>query len=104
MAENHSPVDPRFYTIAAWRRQASGIGRWLYYVGAAEWYLDYQRWKIRVRWWHPVVWFVMTIAFIVWACVGAYREVAQGISGLALAMSPTDHRDTSLRRLTRFNK
>lgn len=98
---NRPSGDPRFYSVAAWRRQVSWVGRGLYYVGAAEWYLDYQRWKIRFRWWHPVVWLVMVIAFLASAGVGAYHGIEDGIAGLKLARSPTDHPDTSLRRAPR---
>ena len=52
------------FSRKVWRSQTSKAARVLYYLGASNYYLDYQVWKAHYRLWHPVT-LLLLVVFIV---------------------------------------
>lgn len=58
-------IDEQYYTKKSWKEQVELNGQVAYYLGVMDFYLDYQVWQPRFRFWHPITWCFVIGALII---------------------------------------
>ena len=53
------------------------MAKFFLYSGAVSYYLDYQVWQVYARMWHPFIWIIMLIVFMIGGITGCIDVIKQ---------------------------